>query len=213
MSRNSTVPMTWGEEVMPGVQMIARNHNPHVALAKLAQDEIAKGAPIMLELNYEKIYESIQELMELIDRLKSSNEYMESYLKENTRPNCSEGDEGTEEPRVVEEDDDIVVREAIDENKSIIVAKERELAELRQLTRMHKCGHDAKCAHHHHHHHEEIQDDHEERDEASNEAEHRDVEASDSSAAADEDEEAPFEGFDDSEATTTGAGNLSRFTL
>lgn len=136
----------WGEEVLPGVQIIARRHNPHVEIARLAHEASLRGEPVALEVNYEKIHCDIDAIVDLMKRLEATNRYLRDvYLRErHHRGGRDDAAAATAPPHTVDPDDDEddeVVHDAIRENEHILLVKRRELEELRQLTRMHVCRH------------------------------------------------------------------------
>lgn len=161
----------WGDEVMPGVQMIRRRAvNPHTELAKMALQHASSGAPIRVELNLEKIYDDLSALHKLIDNLERSNESIKDYLIDECQGRKAvveealarlrrQGGRRSEQEipaaatelcvRHVHTADldkesglDLAVLEAFLENEHILVLRKREKRELQELVRMHKCGHD-----------------------------------------------------------------------
>jgi hypothetical protein len=134
---------SWGEEVLPGVHLFRRTHNPHVALAKRAHDAMLSGAPVEMSINYEKIHEDLDSMKEMIERLEESNRFMRAYLAEN-EVDEEESQDGAEMKTadIHADDDNECVREALRENESIIKEKRKQLGDLLELTRLHYCSHD-----------------------------------------------------------------------
>jgi hypothetical protein len=134
---------SWGEEVLPGVHLFRRTHNPHVALAKRAHDAMLSGAPVEMSINYEKIHEDLDSMKEMIERLEESNRFMRAYLAEN-EVDEEESQDGAEMKTadIHADDDNECIREALRENESIIKEKRKQLGDLLELTRLHYCSHD-----------------------------------------------------------------------
>lgn len=136
---------SWGEEVLPGVHLFRRTHNPHVALAKRAHDAMLSGAPVEMSINYEKIHEDLDSMKEMIERLEESNRFMREYLAEANDGGADDDDDevGTIKTADIHaEDDNECVREALRENETLIKEKKKQLGDLLELTRLHYCSHD-----------------------------------------------------------------------